>query len=146
MEDYDILSSGVHNDNNGAHFVLEAVQNNKQIGYIQANINSNKNCIECTTAIEKEYRNRGIATKLLDNMLRDIFIYGQMDEACNLLGYGTETQRMILSIDIDNLASRRVAEKLGFTVIDSESRDSVEYELTKQAYIQSQEEREALAK
>jgi len=108
-------------------FMIES-QNSKNVrmGYINGRINGLKNCIECDYAVATEYRGRGIAGKMLEFMLDKVF----KDNALSI----KHPLRVVLNIDAENQPSRHVAEKAGFEKIDSESRDSVEYEMTPKQY------------
>jgi len=131
---YKIITNGVQIENDAPFLLMEAVNDKQVLGYIRANINSFKNCLEFDTAVEPEHRGQGIATELLKAMLSSVFEQKAMDECCKKYGNGTETNKVVLNIDIDNSASRKVAERVKFKQTDSESRDSVEYSMTKQQY------------
>ena len=113
---------------------IEAKYNDFVIGFIKANVNSEKNCIECDTVVDEQYRGMGVATSLLKEMLNKVFVGKYLDGMCEKFAKGTETQKIVLNIDMENFASRRVAEKMGFENYGASTHDSLEYVMTKQRY------------
>lgn len=140
---YTISSPSVFVDGNSITITLTAMYGKETIGYINGKVNSMLNCVECDTAVKEEYRGNGIAGKLLKSLLNSIFIDNVLDEFCSTYGQGSERSKVVLNIDIENYSSRRVAEKTGFSLVDSESRDSLEYEMTKDDYLKIYKESSA---
>ena len=128
-----IETNNEQNQNEQNSLVLDAIVDNKKVGYLRANLNKLKNVVEFDSAVDPNFRGQGIAGQLVDNMLNRVFNLGVFNEE----DAGLYIDEVVLSIDAENFSSIRVAEKMGFTQQGEESRDSVEYVMTKTNYLKA---------
>ncbi len=135
MENLRIISSGVKYEFDTASLTLRADMFQTPVGYAKAHIDKWQKCVAIDTAVLPECRNQGIASSLLETLLEKVFVDGEMDEACQRIGTGIETNRVVLSIGLSNIPSRKIATKMGFKEMEPDSHDSMEYSLTKEDYL-----------
>ena len=135
MKNYTINHLNISTDMDNIEITISAKQGKKTIGYIKGKVNSMRDCIECDTAVVPEERGKGIASELLKRMIDSVFKDKMLDSMCEMYAKGSEAHNILLNIDVENYASRRVAEKMGFTLVDDSGRDSVEYAITRAQYL-----------
>ena len=135
MKNYTINHPNISADMDNIEITISAKQGKKTIGYIKGRVNSVLDCIECDTAVIPEERGKGIASELLKRMIDSVFKDKMLDGMCEMFAKGSEAYNILLNIDVENYASRRVAEKMGFTLVDAGGRDSVEYAITRAQYL-----------
>ena len=131
---YEIEISEIKKQFNVEYIILSAKINGQSIGYLKGNLYFDSAFAECDAATEMSFRGNGIAGNLMETFLEHIFNEKKFEKL----------EKVVLSINNENSSSRRVAEKVGFEIYGNDSRDSVEYVMTKEHYNELCDEKKVL--
>ncbi|MBR4270491.1 MAG: GNAT family N-acetyltransferase [Clostridia bacterium] len=102
-------------------------EGNEKVGRVTGRIDNFEKKVDCEYDVAESYRGNGIAGTMLQAMLNEVFLEN--------LNTKDMINKAVLNIDMENFTSRRVAEKFGFLQTFSEGHDSVEYEMTKEQFL-----------
>ncbi len=122
-----ILEFDTENKNSKTITIKAKTSSNQTIGYTVGRLKEHN--VECEYSVDEDYRGNGIAGKMLQELLYEVFVVNP--ETKNVIN------KAVLNIDVENFSSRRVAEKQEFNFCYSENRDSVEYEISKEQFLKT---------
>jgi len=90
--------------------------------------------VEIEYGVNKDYRNRGIASAMLKSVLHAIFVDGVVNEEMQKI-CSCDVNKVMLAINSNNQASLEVAQKNGFSL--KETPDDVRATITREEYLES---------
>lgn len=113
-------------------------QDGQYVGYIDAEISNNPKVdeVEIIAEASKEHRNKGNIPICLEEVLKDIFEDKSFDDLQVQKSYNkTKIQRIFLSINKENIASQKSAQKSGFRLTKEDDYNTI-YEITKDQFLE----------